>query len=235
MVFEFNEVGNKYEIRQGDEFCYSTQDVHDAVFNLLWTIHREALKDAPGRVRIHSGCGELLGKRFIVAGDKGAGKTTLMMRLLFSGFRVISDELLLLKDGEALPFPRRFHIKQESLHLLPEIDELLDSIPYNMTTYGHRMYSFSPNDAGFEWNIDEGKIDFIFYLEPNHGGESRLELCPKVDMVKNLMPMSFISEKEDHKKISELCSVVDQADCYVLHNGDLEGAVSSIQKKMSVI
>lgn len=234
-MFEITLNGGSYEVRKEDELVFSHEDIYEVMFSLQQNIHRESLKHVTDRVRIHGGCGEYEGNRFIVVGDKGVGKTTLMVRLLFSGFRIIGDEILLVKDGKALPFSRRFHIKQESMQLLPELDGLIEKLPYNETSYGHKMYSFSPHDAGYEWKVDDGGVDFIFYLEPNHGGKSRLELCPKIDMVQRLMPMSFISEKEDHKKIAELCRVVDQAECYILHNGDLDGAATAMQEKMSVL
>ncbi len=152
-----------------------------------------------------------------------------------SGFRIIGDEIVLIREGRATPFPRRFHIKQESTGLLPGIGHLLDTLPFNMTSYGHRMYSFSPQDAGYEWKINEGEVRAVFYLRPNHGGESRIETCPKYEMVRKVMPMSFLSESEDYKKIDRLCALIDKADCHVLHFGDLAGAVSALQQKMTVI
>jgi len=233
--YELNVRDDVYEIRRDGKLLFSSDDMSDAVFNLQWLIHKEELKDVTGSIRIHAGCGELQGRRFLVVGDKGVGKTTLMVRLLFAGFRVISDELVLVRDGKALPFPRRFHIKQESMRLLPELEGLFDTLPYNHTCYGHKMFSFTPQDAGFDWKIDEGDVHSIFYLEPNHGGQSRIEACPKYMMVNRVMPMSFLSETEDHIKINELCGMIDRANCYILHIGDLEGAVSAMQEKMSVI
>jgi len=209
--------------------------VSESVFNLLWLINRETFRSVPDCIRIHAGCGEHGGKRFIVVGDKGVGKTTFMVSLLLNGSRAVGDELVLVREGRATPFPRRFHIKQESTKLLPGIKHLFDALPFNMTTYNHKMFSFSPQDAGFEWKIDEGDVRAVFYLMPNHGGESRLEPCLKYEMVRNIMPMSFLSETDDHKKIDQLCSLVDKAECHVLHIGDLPGAISALQEKMAVI
>ncbi len=233
--YKFSVRDDKYEIRRDGNLCFSSDNLPSTIFNLQWLIHKEALKDVTESIRIHAGCGELHGRRFLVAGDKGAGKTTLMVRLLFEGFRALGDELILIRDGKATPFPRRFHIKQDSVKLLPELQELFDLLPYNQTDHGHKMYSFSPQDAGYEWKIDEGDVHSIFYLEPDHGGQSRIEACPKYMMVNRVMPMSFLSDTEDHIKINQLCNMVDQANCYILHVGDLEGAVSAMQEKIPVL
>ncbi len=227
--------GRTYEIKRNGEVCHSSDDISVSVFNLLWLIHRDALGGITDRIRIHAGCGEWEGRRFVVVGDKGVGKTTLMVRLLYSGFRMISDELILVRDGKALPFPRRFHIKQESTKLLTFMSGLIDTLPFNWTSYGHKMYSFTPQDAGYGWKIDEGDVGAVIYLEPNHGGKSYIEECSKYRMVEKVMPMSFLSETADHMKIGGICSLVDNADCFVLHVGDLEGAVSGLQDKLSVL
>lgn len=233
--YEFDVRDDMYEIRREGELCFSSDDLPDAIFNIQWLIHKEALKDVAESIRIHAGCGEWDGRRFIVVGDKGVGKTTLMLHLLFNGFRIIGDELVLVRDGKATPFPRRFHIKEGSKGLIPLMSEMFDSLPFNMTSYGQKMYSFTPLDAGYGWKIDEGEVRAIFYLVPNHGGESRIEACPKFMMVHRVMSMSFLSETADHMKINQLCSMIDRADCYVLQVGDLEGAVSALQEKMSVL
>ena len=227
--------GGTYEITRSGEVCFSSDDLSKTIFNLSWLMHRDALGGITDRIRIHAGCGEWAGRRFIVVGDKGAGKTTLMVRLLYGGFRIISDELVLVRNGKALPFPRRFHIKQDSMRLLPFMAELFETLPFNWTSYGHKMFSFTPRDAGFGWRIDEGDIQAIFYLEPNYGGDTRIEECPKYRMVEKVMPMTFLSETDDHLKIGELCRLMDNADCYIIHIGDLAGAVAGLQEKLSVL
>ena len=234
-AYEFNVRDGVYEIRRDGKLCLSFDDLPYTIFNLQWHIHKEILKDLTDSVRIHAGCGEWNGRRFIVVGDKGVGKTTLMLRLLFSGFRIIGDELVLIREGKATPFPRRFHVKEGSRDILHEMSEIFDSLPFNMTSYGQKMYSFAPQDAGYEWRIDEKEVSAIFFLVPNHGGESRIEACPKFMMVNRVMPMSFLSETADHMKINQLCSLVNSADCYVLYLGDLDEAVAALQEKMSVI
>ena len=233
--YEFNVRDNVYEIRRGKNLCFNSDDLHSTIFNLQWHIHEEALKDVTESIRIHAGCGEWNGRRFIVVGGKGVGKTTLMLCLLYRGFRIIGDELVLVRDGKAMPFPRRFHVKEESKNLIPEMSEIFDSLPCNVTSYAQKMYSFSPQEVGYQWKIDEGVVHAVFYLVPNHRGESRIEECPKFMMVHKVMPMSFLSETEDHLKISQLCRMIDSANCYVLHLGSLEGAASALREKMDVL
>ena len=235
-MYEIEPEGEGYRIiEDGVRPGYSVPGLMDMINKLLALVHSKALSHFGGTLRIHAGYGEREGRRFIVVGDKGTGKSTLMVRLLLSGFRVTGDELVIVKGGEALPFPRRFHIKQGSVPLLPEMAALFETLPWNDTTYGHKMFSFSPMDAGREWKVDAGKIDAVFHLEPNHGKKTYIEECPKYKMVERVMPMTYLSETEDHRKIPAVCRIVDEADCYVLGIGDLGGAVDALHQKMTVI
>ena len=234
-LYELHVGNGACEILKNGESVHSSDDLYQTVFNLQWLMHKEALGGITDRIRIHAGCGEWEGKRFLVVGDKGAGKTTFMVTLLLAGFRVVGDELALVKDGKAMPFPRRFNIKQDSTRLLPQMKSLFETLPYNITYYNHKMYSLSPHDVGREWKIDEGEVRAVFYLVPNHDGETRIEACPKFLMVSRVMSMSFLSEKYDHRKIGHLCSMIDNAECYTVHIGDLEGAVAGLQERLSVI
>lgn len=234
-VYDLNVSGGACQILKNGEAVHSSDDLSKTIFNLQWLMHREALAGITDRIRIHAGCAEWEGKRFLVVGDKGAGKTTLMITLLLAGFRVVGDELVLVRDGKAMPFPRRFNIKEESTRLLTQMKPLFETLPYNMTYYNHRMYSLSPHDVGREWKIDEADVRAVFYLVPNHDGETRIEECPKYLMVNRVMPMSFLSEKDDHMKISHLCRMIDDAECHTIYIGGLEGAVSGLQERLSVI
>jgi len=72
-------------------------------------------------VKIHAACGSIQGRRFLVAGDKGAGKTTLITRFFFEGVAVHGDERVLLREQKVIPLPRKFHLKEGTVPLIPQL------------------------------------------------------------------------------------------------------------------
>jgi len=210
-------------------------DIWDLIYSLMGCIHRCVFNIVDDCVRIHAGCGEYNGKRFLMVGDKGAGKTTLMTRLLFEGMHIEGDELVLIRDGKTVPFPRRFHIKKSSLNLLPQIRAITDTLPYIKKDDEPELYSFAPSNAGFGWKIENKKTDFIFYLEPARGRKTRVEKCPKYMMVQKAMPLTFFSNTHDHEKIGKLCNIIVNAVCYILHIGDLDSAVYAMHGNLNTI
>ncbi|MCF8084909.1 MAG: hypothetical protein K9M96_17655, partial [Deltaproteobacteria bacterium] len=81
-----------------------------------------------GFVKIHAACGSFGGKRFLLAGEKGAGKTTLISRLLFEDAAVHGDEKVLVRDREVIPLPRKFHLKEGTIRLIPQLQAVWDKL-----------------------------------------------------------------------------------------------------------
>jgi hypothetical protein len=64
-----------------------------------------------GWSRIHAGLADITGKRIMIAGPSGVGKTTTIVALADEGAIVLGDEAVLIRDGEAIALPRPFHAK----------------------------------------------------------------------------------------------------------------------------
>jgi len=180
-------------------------------------------------VKIHAACGSVDGRRFLLVGEKGAGKTTLITRLLFDGIAAHGDEKILVRGAKVIPTPRKFHLKAGTIPLVPELDSICKSLT-SYPGYGVRTYYFAPSDAGFEWKIRWGPIDAIFYLLPRHGGETRLEVCPKWQMAQNLMLRSSDFDANPEGQMTDLCSLINRSNNFVIHIGELNGAVKAIRE-----
>ena len=206
-------------------------DRFDLAYALLKLVHESALRDMAGYVRIHAACADYRGSRFIVIGEKGAGKTTLMLKLLSrgNGFRVNGDEMVLVRDGMALPFPRRFHVKRGFKELFRNLTPRIEDSPSLPVPGGHTLKAFSPKEAGFDWEIDERPIRAICCLTPNHGKKTRILSCSGLAMLREIMPMTFLSEEGDHRKIGGLCRLINTVETRRLLVGDLDGAVSALE------
>ena len=68
-------------------------------------MHDLAFAAFAGCSKIHAGCADFGGRRMLVVGRGRAGKTTLMTRLLFEGFAVQGDEMVIVRNGRVLAYP----------------------------------------------------------------------------------------------------------------------------------
>ena len=226
--YDIKSNSNRYQVFENNKLLIDEPTIHRTVYKLLGHMHSLTFKYLDHCVSMHAGYAGYNQKRIIFAGNKGAGKTTLMTRLLFEGLTVDGDELLLIDNETIFPFPRRFHIKSQGINFLSQILPIKD-IPRIVNESQDIVYSFSPSEAGFSWQIKSLPADVIVYLESNHNSDSYIEQCPKYLMVQKLMPLTFFSKTNDHLKIKTLCQLVNRTSCYSLHIGSLDMAVFIIK------
>jgi hypothetical protein len=144
-----------------------------------------------GWTPIHAGLVTIAGRRLLVVGHKGVGKTTLMLRLLHDGHRVEGDEMVFTRDGSAVPLPRAFHLKQGTEALVPELAGRLDTMPSTPAAGGRRVTAFDPGRAGFDWHLSDGPIHAAVVLRADHRADSSLRPISNLDLVKQAVEHSF--------------------------------------------
>ena len=191
-------------------------------------VNRHVIDRNARHLAVHAASGTLNGKRFILAGDRRAGKTTLLTRLMFEGAEPHGDDLLIFKGELFQPFPRRFHIKSGSLDLLPQLKRYMTK-KQSYLSGAFEFFFFDPTEAGFRWTCLADHVDTAFYLRPNHGGETRLRKCPKYLMARNLLRQVENYSERNRDQSQRMFESINTVNCYELELGDLEAAVREIK------
>lgn len=159
----------------------------------------------------------------LLVGEKEAGKTTTAMHLLLEGFDMVGDELVLLRDGEAVTFPRPFYVRDTALKMLPRFAGH-DAAPFVRTTDGGRLVAADLQQFGARWRIRPAPIGAIFFLEPNHGGATSFTPCGKLEMVQRMLSQTSPPPSGRAGWMRDFCSAINQADTIVARMGDLQEA-----------
>jgi hypothetical protein len=128
--------------------------------------------------------------------------------------------------------PRRFHIKEEGLAALPWVAAQAASMPRWQNSDGTATYGFAPSEWGHPWRIRHGKLDAVFFLEPNHGGQSRLLAMPRYEMVRLAIDRLRVLDREQRAWIAEVCRQFDAAACYKLVVGGLDSTIALLLQKL---
>ena len=131
-------------------------------------VHRRAFEFASlqGWVRVHGVLATVAGRRVLVAGPSGAGKTTLALGLLARGETVDGDESVLVRDGHARAVPRRFHVKAGSTAVVPAAEAWLAGAP---TVGSSELRALDPRRAGSAWELRAAPLDDVVLLERSDG------------------------------------------------------------------
>lgn len=171
-------------------------------------------------------------RRVLIAGSKGAGKTSLALRLLGAGYDVEGDEHVFLKDGGVIARPRGCRVKGPSVALLPEFADAILAAPVYLDVRGSQIFNVSPAALGGSWRIQHGKVDCVIVLQPNHGGYSSLR-----PLVPSVTAQALISELRIHAgdrgpAIQAVAALVSEAKGYDLSLGDYHSAVECIDRAL---
>jgi hypothetical protein len=212
---------------------------HDAVA-ALECLYRSSYAKAneklpPGTVFLHAACGRMDGRRFLLIGESGTGKTTLILHLARHGVSMEGDEIAVVMPAGVVALPRRFHVKSESLTDLPWLEAGVERPPFLENGHGSYVFGVSPAQLGHAWEIRCGPIDAVFYLEPNHGGQPRIEDIPRYRMVELAMSQTRLPDRRDRSWLGPLCAMLDRATAHKLVVGHLDKTAKMLVLKLSEV
>jgi sulfur transfer complex TusBCD TusB component (DsrH family) len=209
---------------------HNSEILFEALFK---KIHQRALAALPNDIRIHAASGIHNGRMFVLVGNPHAGKTTLAIHLLSAGMEIIGDELVMLRDGLAVAFPRKFYPRETSFELLPDFKDAAVSLPLVYDSDGMRRLAVDPIVFGHSWKIARLPIGNIFYLDPNFGSPTTIKRCTKIDMVRLVMEQCGPPPSRRANWIGDLCAVVNGASTRILELGDLDSALAIIRQELA--
>ena len=225
----------------GDEFRIDIDGVDEdfeltvrsALETLYQGLHRRVMAALPDHIRITAATGMHAGSTFLLVGPERAGKTTLALSLMFEGVEIIGDQLALLRDGEALAFPRKFYAREESLSRLPKL-RLFDKISASIDNpQQYRVAALDPLEFGKSWRIAPAAVSVMLYIEPNFGGRSTLRPSGTLEMVRRVLPHCAPPISCRQGWLGDLCATVDRAKTFVMELGDLDPAVAAIKNLLA--
>jgi hypothetical protein len=223
----------RYMIMEGGETLIASDDAEWVTLYINELVNFHLAQQMRDYVKIHAACGSFNGKRFLLAGAKGAGKTTLITRCLFEGITVYGDEKVLVREQDVIPLPRKFHVKEGSVPLIPKLGPIWDNLTSYPTSHGPRVCFFDPTDAGCNWQARWEKVDTIFYLEPNHGKPTEVETPPQWLMAHRMMAQSLDFDENPEVQIADLCKTVIDSKAHIMRIGELDGAIEAMKEVLS--
>ena len=164
-----------YDLFEEGDFLARVETRADVVHVIYGRVYRRVLDRCilSGWVVLHGAVATINGSRTLFLAHKGSGKTTLAARLLYSGHAVEGDEMVLVRDGQVLALPRRFHFKPDIERHVPELSGAVKPLPKAMSGT-LEISAFDPSESGFDWKIGIGPVDRVFWIEKNHGGETSI-------------------------------------------------------------
>lgn len=220
----------RYLIAQDERPLDEVIDTRSMIDVLHAHLFAEALRERPQSGIVHAALLRRGGKRVLIAGSRGAGKTTLTLRLARAGYDVEGDEHVFIDPDGVTARPRACRVKQTSLALLPDLAAAIEAAPHYRDVQGRVIYNVDPAMVCGRWQIEKGAVDCIVILAPNHGGHSSIRPIPAMMAAQALISEIGMRNADRGASIAAVAALVGRASTFDLSLGDHDGAIACIDR-----
>lgn len=177
---------------------------------------------------LHSAVLERNGRALLLPAPSGSGKSTLCAALLFSGWRLLSDELALISPdaGDLLPLPRPVSLKNASIDVIRRFAPQVEFGSRVEETAKGVVAHFPPPASAVRASAQRASPGWVVFPKYVAGAPLRLEPLARSRAFMQLIENAFNYDIFGREGFDLLGSVVDRSLCYSLEYGDLAEAMA---------
>ncbi len=149
--------------------------------------------------------------RVLLAATSGTGKSSVACRLRVDGVDVPADESVLIRDGIALPVPRRFHVKPGAAVAVPELTVPMTNSP-RLTT--EKIMALDPRSLAPSWHIAPRPVEAVVLLR--RGERTSVQALPSTAAMPALVADCFLHQEPVGSVLREVATVLRTATCHLM-------------------
>lgn len=216
--------GTLVVLEEGDVLVET--DDHTAAADAVYVrMYRRAfeLASLAGWVRLHAVTADVDGRRVLVVGPSGVGKTTLALALLAAGHRVDGDESVLVRDGQSLAVPRGFHVKAGAEG---HVDAHGDAIRAAPLVGDVRVVD--PHALAPDWRLDVARVDDVVVLSEPGSTSVRVEGLDRPAVLQTLVAESFVVTESKSDLVQALATLAAGATARRITRGPVDDLVHAV-------
>jgi HprK-related kinase A len=176
---------------------------------------------------LHSGVVERGGRALLVSGHPGAGKSTLCAGLILRGWRLLSDEVALIRPGKnrILPVPRPVGLKEGSIAAIARFEPTAAIGPSFPDTRKGTVAHLRPPKVSVRRSGEAAEPGWVLFPEYRAGVGFELNRVPRTEALLRVGRNSFNYSKLGAVGFETLADLIEASECYELTYGDLDQAV----------
>jgi HprK-related kinase A len=199
---------------------------------LEWGLNWCVVSNAQYYLLIHAAVIEKNGHAVILPAPPGSGKSTLCAALVNRGWRLLSDELTLVRrsDSQLVPLPRPVSLKNASIPLMKAYaPDAVFSPSVSDTVKGTVAQMKAPAESVAR--ADETALPgWIIFPRYEAGAPLTLTPVPRTRAFMRVAENAFNYAQLGVEGFNALAGVVRQSDCYDLHYSSLDDAVAAFDQ-----
>jgi len=199
---------------------------------LEWLLNWCVSQRAHGYLLIHAAVLERHGRAVILPAPPGSGKSTLCAALVGHGWRLLSDEMTLVRpaDGLVAPLPRPVSLKNASIGVIrAAFPDAVLSPSVEGTSKGTIAYLRAPR-ASIARAAEPASPAHIVFPRYEAGAATRLEPVPKARAFMQVADNSFNYPALGRQGFDTLARLVDACGCHTFRYSDLGEALARFDR-----
>ena len=210
-----------------DEFAPFKPLPKDQSFAMLeWGMNWCITTSAHQFLIFHAGTIEKNGKVIIMPAEQGSGKSTLTAAMVYSGWRLFSDELALVSIDDELVYPctRPINLKNDSIEVINSfVDDAVFSTIAKDTHKGTVALLKPPTDS-VKRMFEPAPLHCIVF--PKYVANAKAKLTPisQINTFQQLIEHSFNYHILGEQGFTLIASLLKNINCYQFEYSDFEQA-----------
>jgi HprK-related kinase A len=221
-----------YQFRRDNASPFPPFGRYMCLVMLEWGLNWCFYGQADQFLNIHAAVVAREDQALLLPGQPGAGKSTLCAALANRGWRLLSDELALIRpgDGQVLPIVRPLSLKNQSIELIRGFaPEAVLGPETDNTAKGRIALVRPPRDSVLQAKVPARPAWIVF---PRYVPSAPAELVPasKTRSFFRLAGNSFNYQILGEIAFRETCKLVDACACYDFTYSDLDKAVAVLDR-----
>jgi HprK-related kinase A len=172
---------------------------------------------------VHCAVVEREGVAALLPAPPGAGKSTLCAGLMHRGWRLLSDELALVRldDRTVAPLPRPVSLKGVSIDVIRRFVPGVVIGPVSTDTHKGTVAHLRPPADQVAQDLRRARVGWVIFPRYEAGAPARLTPVPRSRAFLRVVESVFNYSVLGRAAFETLAHLVDQAGCYEFAYGDL--------------
>ncbi|MFQ5783568.1 MAG: HprK-related kinase A [Alphaproteobacteria bacterium] len=193
-----------------------------------WGLNSCIFRNANQFLIFHAAVAERDGLAVVMAGEPGAGKSTLCAALVNRGWRLLSDEFALVRpqDGRLLPIARPVSLKNESIGIIRAFAPDATIGPECSDTHKGAVAHMKPPTDSVNRADDPATPAWILFPRYRAGAETRLEPVSRARAFFRIADQSFNYHILGAAGFESVSRLIETCSCHDLAYASLDQAVA---------
>lgn len=221
-------LGPQVVFRIDGESPFAPLPGHQGFAMLEWGLNWCVSSHCHQYLTIHAAVVERGGRAMILPAPSGSGKSTLCAGLVFSGWRLLSDELTLidLEHGHVVPLPRPVSLKNASIEVIRRFAPQAAFGPIVEATVKGNVAHIRPPEEGVRRGDEPALPGWV--VLPRYVADSPpcLEPLPKAQALMQLVDNAFNYNVHGRRGFRALADLVDRSVCLSFRYSRLDDAAA---------